>query len=58
MQSWREVHVPALNLDGKDLFVYDSMTQELMSPIVNDEAKLYVESLPTTQRTWVTLLPM
>jgi L-cysteine:1D-myo-inositol 2-amino-2-deoxy-alpha-D-glucopyranoside ligase len=42
MQSWREVHVPALNLDGKDLFVYDSMTQELMSPIVNDEAKLYV----------------
>ena len=42
MQSWREVHIPALNLDGNDLSVYDSMTQELMSPIVNDEAKLYV----------------
>jgi L-cysteine:1D-myo-inositol 2-amino-2-deoxy-alpha-D-glucopyranoside ligase len=42
MQPWREVHIPTLNLDGKDFTAYDSMTQTLMSRITNGEAKLYV----------------
>jgi L-cysteine:1D-myo-inositol 2-amino-2-deoxy-alpha-D-glucopyranoside ligase len=42
MQPWCEVHIPTLDLDGKDFTVYDSMTQTLMSPITNGEAKLYV----------------
>jgi L-cysteine:1D-myo-inositol 2-amino-2-deoxy-alpha-D-glucopyranoside ligase len=42
MQPWCEVLIPTLDLDGKDFTVYDSMTQTLMSPITNGEAKLYV----------------
>ena len=42
MQPWREVHVPALGYDAKEFNIYDSMSQDLMTPAISDEAKLYV----------------